>query len=132
MFAKGNELVTIAKRHKVFVGCVAVVLFSQSMYVYILGWHDTHKAVAVVSFILAGFASFIAMYSCINITTENRVVKWLSGISYEIYLTHMPIIPISGMVFSNPWMRICLGIVLTIVFAIVLNKVSNKIIRFIK
>lgn len=131
MFAKGNELVAIAKRHKMLIGSAAVVLLFLSIYVYVLGWSNTHKAMAVFSFIIAGMASFLASYSCLNITTENRVTKWLSSISYEIYLVHMPIVPIAGLIFSNPLMHLASGIILTIIFAIILNKISNKIISYV-
>lgn len=132
MFAKGNELMEFAKKNKSIVLISAIIVLSLSMYVYILGWHDTHKAMAVVSFVLAGFLSFVTMYSYMNITKGNKLMNWLSSISYEVYLVHMPIIPLTGLVAKNPYLHLSIGLVLTIILAVGLNRIVNRIVEFIK
>lgn len=128
MFAKGNDIIECAKSYKVVIVVLAMLLLSISMYVFILGWHDTHKAWATASAIISGFLEFLALYVCLNIKKENKAIKWLSGISYEIYLVHLPIIPLVGIVFDNPWVVLLVGNVLTIVIAVGLNMLSGKII----
>lgn len=34
-----------------------------------------------------------------------KVVKWISSFSYEIYLVHMPMIPIIVLFTENPWLQ---------------------------
>lgn len=128
MFAKGDEVIKKAKRHNKLVVVFAFAMLCVSMYVYLLGWHDSHKALAVTSFIMAGTGSFVAMYSCMNVTKEYKVIAWLAGLSYEIYLVHMPIIPLTAFIADNPFFRLFVGIVFTIILAVALNVLSKKIV----
>lgn len=129
MFAKGNTIIEYVKKYKIVVVVLAVLLLSLSLYVFILGWHDTHKAWATASAIISGFLEFLALYVCLNIRKENKAIKCLSGISYEIYLVHLPIIPLAGLMFDNPWIVLFVGNVLSIILAIVLNKISSRILN---
>lgn len=132
MFAKVNDIIEYAKKYKVVVVTTTLALLALSMYVFILGWYDTHKAWATASAIISGFWEFLALYVCLNIKKDYRAIKWLAGISYEIYLVHLPIIPLVGLLFDNPWLVLLAGNALTIVLAVGLNKLSGNIAECIK
>lgn len=87
---------------------------------------------AVASFIISGFFTFLALYACIQPTRENKAVRWLSNISYEIYLVHMPIIPLVSKITDYVWVNITIGVSLSILLAVGLNKLTNSCISIIK
>lgn len=128
MFARGKVITDWARTHKILVIVAAVILVTISQYVYLLGWHDSHKAMAVTSFIVAGFLTFLCLYACLNTTKEINWVKWLSGISYEVYLVHMPIIPLIGLFTDNLWTIVAVDLVLSLILALGLKKISDDII----
>ena len=96
MFAKGRGVLELTKRYKWLAVTSAVCMVSLSQYVYQLGWHDSHKAMAIGSFIVASFLSFLALNSILNISKPNNVISWVAGVSYEIYQVHAPLISICG------------------------------------
>ena len=95
---------------------------------YQLGWHDSHKAMAIGSFIVAGFLSFLALNSILNISKPNNVISWVAGVSYEIYLVHAPLISICGYFVKDKIIMTPIWIIASLLCAVVLNKISNKII----
>lgn len=68
---------------------------------------------------------------------ENKVTKFISGISMEIYLSHMVIFRIvermglNGMI-GNGWMQYAATVVMVVVGAIVFAVVMQKVIRFVE
>lgn len=79
IFARGKEVIEMARKHKGGIVASTLIMIGISMYVYMLGWHDSHKSIAIGSFICAGFLTFVSLYSLLNVTHENKFVKWLSG-----------------------------------------------------
>lgn len=126
MFCKGKVITCWCKEHKAITVWSALLSLSISLYLYILGWHDTNKAWAVYSFIVAGFLTFLALYAVLNIKRKNRIISWLSGISYEVYLIHMPIIPLAGCMTDNIYIKLVLCLIMTLVVAVSINKISAK------
>lgn len=122
MFAKGKEVMEWAKRYKFLVLLLAIAFVSGSQYIYQLGWHDTHKAMAIGSFICAGFLSFLALNSWMNVSKPNKMMTWLAGISYEIYLVHVPLLGICIHYFKSTILWAPIWIVVSVISAIVLNK----------
>lgn len=128
LFAKGDKILQIVKKHK-FVSLIAsIVSLVASLYVYQLGWHDTHKAMAVGSFILAGFLLFLTLNSFLNIRKECKLISRLAGISYEVYLVHVPILAICCHYINDiaVWTPVWLGA--TLLTALAVNKLSNYIV----
>ena len=127
MFCKGEHITIWCRGHKIVTILSSLISLSISIYLYIQGWHYTNKAWAVYSFIVAGFLTFLALFSCLNIKKSNCVISWLSGISYEVYLIHMPISPLAGYITDNVYLKFFLCLAITLVAAVVLNKISSKI-----
>lgn len=128
LFAKGDKILQIVKKYKFVALAASIVSLAVSLYVYQLGWHDTHKAMAVGSFILAGFLLFLTLNSFLSIKREYKLISWLAGISYEIYLVHVPILAICCHYFNGIaiWTPIWLGA--TLLTALAVNKLSNFIV----
>lgn len=132
VFAKGNELMTFAKHHRKVLLILALIMMGASLYVYQLGWNESHKAMAIGSAISAGFFVFMALFANLNVTKGDRKLIWLSGISYEIYLVHQPLIEVCNAYISNKCLMLLVWIVVTFLFAILLNKVSSMVCARIK
>lgn len=128
MFARGRDVLELAKRYKWLVLTFAIGMVALSQYVYQLGWHDSHKAMAIGSFIVAGFLTFLALNSTFNITKPNRTINWVASISYEIYLVHAPLISICGFFIKDKVIMTPIWILASLFCAMMLNKISNKII----
>ena len=128
LFAKGDKILQIVKKYKFETLVASIVSLFVSLYVYQLGWHDTHKAMAVGSFILAGFLLFLTLNSFLNIRKECKLMSWLAGISYEVYLVHVPILAICCNNINDIaiWSPIWLGA--TLLTALAVNKLSNYIV----
>lgn len=126
MFCKGEVITCWCKKHKYIPVLCAFISLSISIYIYIQGWHYTNKAWAVYSFIVAGFLTFWALYAYLDIKRKNRTISWLAGISYEVYLIHMPIMPLAGCMTDNIYFKLVLCLLMTFVAAVGINKISAK------
>ncbi len=78
-------------------------------------------------------------YATISINKENirsKIFKYLSKISYEIYLLQYPIIYILGVLISNRYILVPLVIILVFIFSnifhLALSKQSNKKVNILK
>lgn len=125
LFSKGDLIIKIVKSKIYIWSAVAIVLTILSLYIYQLGWHDSHKAIAVLSFILSGTISFLVLFSIVRVTKENKYIKWLSGISFEVYLTHQPLIHLCWFLFPDKTSASILWLFYTVVCSVVLKKVST-------
>lgn len=132
VFAKGNELMAFAKHHKKVLLMLALMIVGVSLYAYQLGWNESHKAMAIASAISAGFITFMALIANLNVEKVGKTLIWLSGISYEIYLVHQPLIEVCNAYISNKCLMLLVWIVVTFLFAILLNKVSSMVCARIK
>lgn len=122
LFFKGEVLIERCRQWPFALIIVTVVLLVLSWWMYIQGWHDTHKAIATIFSFSAGFALFISMLSLIGAESDNRAVNKLASISYEVYLVHLPLLPLSGYLIrltgvDYRWMIVVLWLVLTYVTA---------------
>ena len=131
MFAKRKEALTPAKQYKWIVLTSAVCMIALSQYVYQVGWHDSHKALSIGSFIIAGFLSFLALNSTLKVSKPNKAISWVAGISYEIYLVHAPLISICGHFVDDKIIMTPIWILASLICAVLLNKISNNIISII-
>ena len=127
MFARGKEVIETVQKHKVAIVLSTIILIAVSMYVYMLGCHDSHKSWTIGSFICAGFLSFVSLYSMLNITHENKFVNWLSGISYEAYLVHNPLIAVCAYFVHDKLLWTIVWIIASLACSVVLNKMVNLI-----
>lgn len=127
MFARGKEVIETVRKHKVAIVLSTIIMIGISMYVYMLGCHDSHKSWTIGSFICAGFLSFVSLYSMLNITHENKFVKWLSGISYEAYLVHNPLIAVCAYFVHDKLLWTIVWIIASLACSVVLNKMVNLI-----
>ncbi|SDQ17937.1 hypothetical protein SAMN04487826_0905 [Prevotella sp. khp1] len=111
-----------------YIRVIAMVGISQ--YIYHLGWHDSHKAMEVWSFIVAGFLTFLALSVWLQRYPEGKTlscVVWFSAISYEIYLVHQPLLEVCNLLFLNRIMMTAVWIVMTLLVAISLSKMTSTV-----
>ena len=130
MFCKGKKILEWSANNKWLVSLSVITMVSISQYIYQLGWHDSHKAMAVWSFIVAGFMSFLALYVWLEKCTEEKAlpcVMWFSAISYEIYLVHQPLLEVCNQLFPSRIMMTAVWIVMTLLAVISLSKITNAI-----
>ncbi len=137
LFYKGDVLIGRCRQRPIALIIVTVMMLVLSWRMYIHGWHDTHKAIATISSFLAGFALFISMLSLLRIERENRAVNKLASISYEVYLVHLPLLPLSGYLIrltgvDYRWMIVVFWLVLTYVTANATHALTGIITRRIK
>lgn len=128
LFAKGDKFLQIVKKDKLVFLAASIVSLAVSLYVYQLGWHDTHKAMAVGSFILAGFFVFLTLNSFLDIKREYKLISWLAGISYEVYLVHVPILAICCHYINDIAIGTPIWLGATLLTALAVNKSSNYIV----
>lgn len=129
MFARGGEVLEFVKKFKKSVLFLTVFVMFISQYVYQLGWHYSHKALAIGSFICAGFLLFLTLNAFLNATKQSRFIGWIAGISYEIYLVHAPLIAVSKHLTQNTFLWTLIWIIVSLLSAVILNKISNRIIH---
>lgn len=132
VFAKGNDIMQKVRRHKHFVLLVALLALTASQFIYYLGWNDTHKALAVASAIIAGCLVFWSTFASIDVKKENLHIKWIAGISYEIYLVHQPLLDVLNVCIANKWLMTIAWLIATLISAIILNKATNALCAYIK
>ena len=101
LFYKGEELTECCRRWPKIVMMLTVFALVLSWWMYVQGWHDTHKAVATFSSFSAGYALFMCMLTYIKATNESQIIKHFAGISYEVYLVHLPLLPLTTYVFKQ-------------------------------
>ena len=130
MFCKGKKILEWSANNKLLVSLSAIIMVNISQYIYQLGWHDSHKAMAVWSFIVAGFLSFLALSIWLQRYPEGKAlscVMWFSAISYEIYLVHQPLLEVCNLLFPNRIMMTIVWLIMTILTAVLLSKLTNVI-----
>ena len=132
LFFKSDELMELCHRWPkslLFVTMLALVL---SWWMYALGWHNTHKAIATFSSFSAGFCLFVCLLTFIMSPQSNRFISHLADISYEVYLVHLPLLPLTSCVLRMmglydrgftiiPWLA------LTYALAVGMHKVTQRI-----
>lgn len=127
VFARGNSIIKMVRRHKIAVLFIALLTLAVSQYLYHLGWNDTHKALAVASAIIAGFFVFWSAFASMDIRSEDLHVKWIAGISYEIYLVHQPLLDVLNVCIANKWLMTLAWLIATLISAILLNKATSAL-----
>lgn len=129
LFYKGEELTECFRRRSVVLLVITVFALVLSWWIYVQGWHDTHKAVATFSSFSAGFALFMCMLTLIKATRDSWVIKHFADISYEVYLVHLPLLPLTTFVFKQFGcdMMIPVWLLLTWIVAIGVHKATESI-----
>ena len=133
LFFKSGELMKYCNRWSRIVMLLTVSVMLLSWYMYVLGWHFTHKAIATFFSFSAGFCLFISMMTYIKSLRIHKIVAFLSDISYEVYLVHLPLLPLTSYTLKMVGLEgyrsltISLWLVLTYVAAISTHKVSEWI-----
>lgn len=134
LFFKSGNLMRLCLRWTKTVLFVTIFALFLSWWMYVLGWHDTHKAIATFSSFSAGFALFVSLLALVESSHNSRAVTHLADISYEVYLVHLPLLPLNSYVlkmvgYGNNWgLVIITWLVLTYVCAIGIHKVAQRII----
>lgn len=134
MFCKGKKILKWSVENKWLVSLSAITMVSISQYVYQLGWHDSHKAMAVWSFIVAGFLTFLALSVWLQRYPEGKTlsyVMWFSTISYEIYLVHQPLLEVCNLLFPSRIVMVFVWLIMTILAAKLLSKVTNVVYKWL-
>ena len=107
----------------------SIVVWCVSLYLYNCGWHESHKALSALSGAVSGMLLLITLNALIEAKEISRMAKWLSGISYEVYLVHLPLIPIVGYLIPNTWLMLPIWVIVTFACAVGVNHLSNRIIK---
>lgn len=128
MFTKGESVSQISKNNRYIILVLTLVMVAISMFVYQLGWHDTHKSLAIGSFICSGFLSFLTMTSFLDIKRKYPFITRIADISYEIYLVHLPLLALSNHYIGSLIIRTPIWVISTVLCAILLKKTSKQII----
>lgn len=98
LFLKNNELIELCHRWPKSQLFVTMLALGLSWWMYVQGWHDTHKAIATFSSFSAGFCLFVCLMTIIKSPQSNRFISHLADISYEVYLVHLPLLPLTSCV----------------------------------
>ena len=132
LFFKSGELMEHFRRWAKTVFFVTIFALLLSWWMYVQGWHYTHKAIATFSSFSAGFALFMSLLTFIKATKENQIIKYFANISYEVYLAHLPLIPLTTYIFKqfgcdNRILMIPLWLLLTWLLALGVHKATQRI-----
>ncbi len=132
LFFKNDELIELCYRWSKSLFFVTLLALGLSWWMYVQGWHDTHKAIATFSSFSAGFCLFVCLMTFIKSPQSNRFISHLADISYEVYLVHLPLLPLTSYVLRMvglydrgfaiiPWL------VLTYALALGVHKATQRI-----
>ena len=134
LFFKSGELMGHFRRWAKTVFFVTICALLLSWWMYVQGWHDTHKAIATFSSFSAGFCLFVCLLVIVKSSHNSRVVTHLADISYEVYLVHLPLLPFASYALKmivlegNMCFTIIPWLALTYVCAIGVHKIAQRII----
>jgi len=137
LFFKSSELLEYSSRWSKVVLAVTILTMALSWYMYLQGWHNTHKAIATFSSISAGFALFVCLLTFIKSSKEDKVISHFSDISYEVYLVHLPLLPFSSFILKQVGIDssvtvIILWLMLTFISALGVYKVTQCLMALIE
>ncbi len=132
LFFKSGELIEYCRRWAKTVLFVTICALLLSWWMYVQGWHDTHKAIATFSSFSAGFCLFVCLLTLVKSSHNSRAVTHLADISYEVYLVHLPLLPFASYALKMiglydkvftiiPWLA------LTYALAVGVHKVTQRI-----
>lgn len=133
LFFKSGELMNYCRRWVKTVLFVTIFALLLSWWMYVQGWHYTHKAIATFSSFSAGFCLFVCLMIYIKSTRSYRIISHFADISYEVYLVHLPLIPFTSDMLkmigieNNLWWVIIPWLMLTYMFAIGIHKATQRI-----
>lgn len=96
LFYKGKELTEYCRKHTAILIMTTLSTLLLSWWMYLQGWHDTHKAIATFSSFSAGFTLFMSLLTLIKATIDSWIIKHFADISYEVYLIHLPLLPLAS------------------------------------
>lgn len=126
-----NKLQTIYMHKKIYMMVAPVCLIAICLF-YVLGvkYNELYfmPVYVLINFIVVSLLAKVKIERLSNF----RVVKFLSGISYEIYLYHgiiMALLNKDAFKLDNPWAYIFCTLVLTVLSAYLFNKVSYSIVK---
>lgn len=131
LFYKVRKAITIVVKYKIIsiVISLVVILTSLLLYVFVPDWHFAYKEWATLTTTLAGLLLFLVLLSLLDIKKEPDIIKNLSKISYEVYLMHLPLLPLVGSFVVNELLFLPLWLILIFAGAYCLNKMSEPLIK---
>lgn len=135
LFFKIDEVMEYCHRWSKSLLFVTVFALVLSWWMYVQGWHDTHKAIATFSSFSAGFCLFVCLMTIIKSPQSNRSISHLADISYEVYLVHLPLLSLTSYLLKMArfedcrFLTIALWLVLTYTFSIGIHMTTQRISR---
>ena len=132
LFFKSGELMGLCQRCTKTVLVVTIFALFLSWWMYVQGWHFTHKTIATFSSFSTGFALFMSLLTFIKATKESLIIKYFAKISYEVYLVHSPLMALTTYIFrqfgcDNRILMIPVWLLLTCLIALGVNKATQRI-----
>lgn len=128
VFTKGDTLMSFCQDHKLIISVVAIAFFLITWYLHLGGIFQEYTGIATVLNSISGLLLFFAIVSVFQGLHTSKVITWLSGISYELYLIHLTV-----MVFVRQFIDghsvafYCVSVPLIILCSFLLHKVSECI-----
>ena len=129
VFSVGNKLMDFCNKHKMLIVIIAFGLFIGSWLLDLNGIYLSNKGIATVLNSICGFLFFYAMAAIIKTNGNTRIIGWLSGIRYELYLIHF-----SAIMFVRVLLPDCLSllfyaasVIMIILSSYLLHMVSERI-----
>ena len=114
-------------RHKTFSYALVVFLLGTSLTAYLNGWNSSHKAIAVYLATVAGAMLFLLLVTTISSSRQNSFIKHLSSLSYEIYLVHLPLLPLVAHFIESVWLALLVWMLTTYALSFIINHISRRI-----
>ena len=136
LFFKSSELIEYSSRWSKVMLAVTILTMALSWYMYVLGWHDTHKAIATFSSFSAGVCLFVCLLTLVKSLRNSRVVTHFADISYEVYLVHLPLLPFTKFLLNQIEMDsgllvLTLWLMLTYFSALIVHIVTQRLMALI-
>lgn len=131
IFALEDKILKICKTYKWQLLFISIIVAGCSFYLYILGWHYSHKGIATLSSAWVGLLFFLSLMTFVSIG-EHKFISWISDRSYEIYLVHPSVICVMASFVGKGWINILLGLVIIAIVGYALNSVCRRIYKFLK
>ena len=135
LFASCDKLMSFSNNHKILITIIASFFVLGTLLLHLDGTLNSYKGIAILLESTSGLMLFLSIISIYKLNRKSTLLKWMSEISYEVYLIHLTAIMFVKVLLPELHPLLFFSIsVLIIIFSsfllhIVCKKINNVILR---
>lgn len=102
LFTSGDKIMSFCNDHKFLICLMTFFVFSGTLYLYQDGALHSYKGFANILNSITGLMLFLAITLIFKFCKKSMIIKWISDISYEVYLIHLTAIMFIRILWLTP------------------------------